>query len=57
MSELTTSELLAREIDVVVKDRLEKSSLDRTYEATIVKVLFKKDTLSTDENYNKYRVI
>ena len=56
MSELTTSELLAREIDVVVKDRLEKSSLDRTYEATIVKVLFDKDTLSTDENYNKYRV-
>lgn len=56
MSELTTSELLAREIDVVVKDRLEKSSLDRTYEATIVKVLFNKDTLSTDENYNKYRV-
>ena len=56
MSELTTSELLAREIDVVVKDRLEKSSLDRTYEATIVRVLFNKDTLSTDENYNKYRV-
>ena len=56
MAEMTTSELLAREIDTVVKDRLAKSAIDRTYEATIVKVLFDKNTIKTDDNYNKYRV-
>ena len=56
MAEMTTSELLAREIDTVVKDRLAKSAIDRTYEATIVRVLFNKNTIKTDDNYNKYRV-
>ena len=56
MAEMTTSELLAREIDTVVKDRLAKSAIDRTYEATIIEVLFNKNTIKTDDNYNKYKV-
>ena len=47
---------IANQIIQASDTKVNKSAIDRTYEATIMKVLFDKNTIKTDDNYNKYRV-
>jgi len=47
---------IANQTILACNTKVEKSSLDRTYEATIIEVLFNENTIKTDDNYNKYKV-
>ena len=47
---------IANQIIQASNTKVNKSAIDRTYEATIIEVLFNENTIKTDSNYNKYRV-
>lgn len=47
---------IANQIIQASDTKVNKSAIDRTYEATIIEVLFNENTIKTDSNYNKYRV-
>lgn len=47
---------IANQIMQASDTKVNKSAIDRTYEATIIEVLFNENTIKTDSNYNKYRV-